>query len=98
MGLADVELPVTARILAIADVFDALTSKRPYKEAWSFDEAMKILEEGRGTHFDPNLLDAFSRIVKPLYNRFGGKEEIFREELGEIITKYFQEGMDDLEY
>lgn len=98
MGLADGDIPVTARIFAIADVFDALTSKRPYKEAWSFDEAMKILEEERGTHFDPNLLDAFSRIVKPLYDRFGGKEEIFREELGEIITKYFQEGMDDLEY
>jgi len=56
------------------------------------------MEEGRGSHFDPNVLDVFSCIAKPLYDRFGGKEEIFREELGEIITKYFREGMDSLEY
>ncbi len=98
MGVAGGDIPVTARIFAIADVFDALTSKRPYKEAWSFEEAIEILEEGRGTHFDPLLLDAFIRIAKPLYDRFGGKEEIFREELGKIITKYFHEGMDSLEY
>ncbi len=97
-GLAGEDIPVTARIFAIADVFDALTSKRPYKEAWSFEEAMEIMEEGKGSHFDPLLLDTFSRIAKSLYDRFGGKEEIFREELGEIITKYFYEGMDSLEY
>jgi HD-GYP domain-containing protein (c-di-GMP phosphodiesterase class II) len=97
-GLAGEDIPVTARIFAIADVFDALTSKRPYKEPWSFKETMEIMEEGRGSHFDPNVLDVFSRIAKPLYDRFGGKEEIFREELGEIITKYFREGMDSLEY
>ncbi len=97
-GLSGGDIPVTARVFAIADVFDALTSKRPYKEAWSFEETMEIMEEGRGTHFDPLLLDAFRRIAKPLYDRFGGKEEIFREELGEIIIKYFHEGMDGLEY
>jgi len=96
--IAGPDIPVTARIFAIADVFDALTSKRPYKEAWSFEEAMEIMEEGRGSHFDPFLLDAFISVAKPLYDRFGGKEEIFREELGEIITKYFREGMDCLEY
>jgi HD-GYP domain-containing protein (c-di-GMP phosphodiesterase class II) len=98
MGLAGESIPVTARIFAIADVFDALTSKRPYKEAWSFEGAMEIMEEGRGSHFDPRLLDTFSRIAKPLYDRFGGKEAVFREELDEIIRKYFDEGMDDLEY
>ena len=97
-GVTGSDIPVTARIFAIADVFDALTSKRPYKEPWSFKETMEIMEEGRGSHFDPNVLDVFSRIAKPLYDRFGGKEEIFREELGEIITKYFREGMDSLEY
>lgn len=97
-GLAGADIPVTARVFAIADVFDALTSKRPYKEAWSFDEAMEILEEGRGTHFDPQLLDTFRRIARPLYDQFGGKETIFRDELGEIITTYFHEGIDSLEY
>ena len=56
------------------------------------------MEEENGSHFDPHLFDIFSRIAKPLYERFGGKEEIFREELHKIITKYFHEGMDCLEY
>ena len=98
MGVSGGDIPVTARIFAIADVFDALTSKRPYKEPWSFKETMEIMEEGRGSHFDPHILDIFSRIAKPLYKTFGGKEEIFREELGEIITKYFRKGIDSLEY
>ena len=97
-GIVGEEIPITARIFAIADVFDALTSKRPYKEPLSFQETMNIMEEGKGTHFDPDLLDAFSRIVKPLYKKFGGKEEVPRDELGEIIKKYFTEEMDSLEY
>jgi hypothetical protein len=59
---------------------------------------MEIMEEEKGLHFDPLLLETFSRIAKPLYDRFGGKEEIFREELGEIVKKYFYKGMDSLEY
>ncbi|BCS94968.1 hypothetical protein DSLASN_06000 [Desulfoluna limicola] len=97
-GLTGGGIPVTARIFAIADVFDALTSKRPYKEPWSFDEAMNILEEGRGSHFDSHLLDTFQRIARPLHDQFGGKEEVFRDELSAIITKYFHEGMDSLDY
>lgn len=97
-GLTGEAIPVTARVFAIADVFDALTSKRPYKEAWSFDEAMEILEEGRGTHFDPQLLDTFRRIARPLYDQFGGKDIIFRDELGEVVTHYFHEGIDTLDY
>jgi hypothetical protein len=53
-----------------------LKSKRPYKEAWSFEKAMEIMEEEKGLHFDPLLLDTFISIAKPLYDRFGGKEEI----------------------
>jgi len=49
-------IPIVARIFAIADVFDALTSHRPYKQALSFDESMNIIERDRGTHFDPQLL------------------------------------------
>ena len=45
--------------MAIADVYDALTSQRPYKEAFSHDEAVHIIEKGRGVHFDPILTDVF---------------------------------------
>ena len=54
-GLAGEEIPVEARIMALADVFDALVSKRCYKEAFSFDRAFSIIEEGLGTQFDPVL-------------------------------------------
>ncbi|MCK5407315.1 MAG: HD-GYP domain-containing protein, partial [Candidatus Krumholzibacteria bacterium] len=52
-GLRGEEIPVGARIFALADVFDALTSRRPYKEAFTYDDSMHVLETGRGTHFDP---------------------------------------------
>ena len=58
-GLAGTDIPIEGRITAIADVFDALRSKRPYKEPFSFDRSFGILLEGRGTHFDPDLLDCF---------------------------------------
>ena len=59
---------------------------------------MEIMEEEKGLHFDPLLLDTLISIAKTLYDRFGGKEEIPREELSEIISKYFHEVMDSLEY
>ena len=58
-GLIGTKIPLFGRIVAVADVFDALTSERPYKKAWSFDEAVKFLEEGRGKHFDPMCVEAF---------------------------------------
>lgn len=58
-GLAGEDIPLEARIVAIADVFDALTSKRSYKEAFSVDKALSIMEEGKGQHFDPKLLGVF---------------------------------------
>ena len=97
-GLVGQEIPITARIFAIADVFDALTSKRPYKDPWSFNKAMELLFEVKGTHFDPELLDAFSRIAEPLYRKFGGKDEVPRDELKDIIKRYFTEEMDSLDY
>ena len=54
-GKAGTEIPVEARIMALADVFDALVSKRCYKEAFSYDEAFRIMEESMGQHFDPEL-------------------------------------------
>ncbi len=58
-GLAGEEIPIEGRIAAIADVFDALTSDRVYKRAMPLGKALDILREGRGTHFDPDLLDLF---------------------------------------
>jgi HD-GYP domain-containing protein (c-di-GMP phosphodiesterase class II) len=97
-GIAGDEIPITARIFAIADVFDALTSKRPYKEPWPFKQAMTIMEEGKGAHFDSAMIDAFICIAEPLFDQFGGKDEVPRDELREIIEKYFTEEVESLEY
>ena len=58
-GLMGEEIPIEGRIVAVVDVFDALSSVRPYKAAIGADECFKIMEEGRGTHFDPAVFDAF---------------------------------------
>ncbi|WP_434515825.1 HD-GYP domain-containing protein [Dechloromonas sp. ARDL1] len=58
-GLKGSQIPQFGRIVAVADVFDALTSERPYKRAWSLDDACRFLEEGRGKHFDPMCVEAF---------------------------------------
>jgi HD-GYP domain-containing protein (c-di-GMP phosphodiesterase class II) len=90
-GLSGNEIPVSARIFAIADVFDALASRRPYKEPFSFDEVMAILEEGRGRHFDPGLLDAFSRIARNVYDELADRDdESLRREVHGIIERYYK--------
>ncbi len=61
-GLVGKEIPESARIVAIADVFDALTTKRPYKEAWSVEKAMAEIQRGSGHHFDPELAELFVSI------------------------------------
>ena len=59
-GLKGKDIPLEGRIVALADVFDALTSKRPYKEAWSIAETMAYLHEQSGSHFDPELVQLFT--------------------------------------
>ena len=61
-GLKGSEIPIAGRITAIADVFDALTSKRPYKEAFPLEKAFIIIKEGQGSHFDPLVVDAFFAV------------------------------------
>lgn len=58
-GLEKTQIPLSARIVAIADVFDALTSERPYKKAFSISKAIDIIKAERGQHFDPNVVDSF---------------------------------------
>jgi putative nucleotidyltransferase with HDIG domain len=61
-GLKGKEISLASRIVAVADVFEAVTSKRPYKEAFPVETAFNIIKEGRGTHFDPKVVDAFFDI------------------------------------
>ncbi|GHT78938.1 two-component system response regulator [Actinomycetota bacterium] len=62
-GLANNNIPLEGRLMAIADVYDALISVRPYKRAFSINEAEQIINEGRGTHFDPQLIEVFNRVA-----------------------------------
>ena len=61
-GLKEEEIPLCARIMAIADVYDALVSKRIYKPSFSHEESLKIFKEGKGNHFDPTLIEVFFEI------------------------------------
>ncbi|GLI33509.1 HD domain-containing phosphohydrolase [Desulforhabdus amnigena] len=61
-GLSGTQIPLVGRVVAIADVFDAMTSKRPYKEPFPVEKAFRIIEESRGSHFDPAVVDAFTAI------------------------------------
>jgi putative two-component system response regulator len=62
-GLAGEAIPVSARVVAVADVFDALSMKRPYKEPWPLEQILSELRKGSGTHFDPAIIDAFESIL-----------------------------------
>lgn len=61
-GLAGEAIPLSGRLMALADVYDALISKRIYKPAFPHEEAVRLIQEGRGTHFDPRIVDAFLAI------------------------------------
>jgi putative two-component system response regulator len=62
IGLAGEEIPMCGRIVAVADVFDALSNKRPYKPAFPMEKCFAILEEGSGSHFDPKVFEAFTTV------------------------------------
>ncbi|MEK6656528.1 MAG: HD domain-containing phosphohydrolase [Nitrospirota bacterium] len=90
IGLKEREIPINARIFTIADYFDALTSKRPYKEPYSFEKSLQILREGNKTVFDPELLNAFLEIIPNLYTEVKTTETYFIENtLNSLINKYF---------
>ena len=62
-GMAKVtSIPVSARLMAVADVYDALISRRVYKEAFTHERSVAIIVQGRGQHFDPDIVDAFLSI------------------------------------
>lgn len=74
-GLSGENIPFEARIMALADVFDALVSKRVYKENFSYDKAFSIIEESSGNHFDPNLCQEFLKCRPQLEELFNSYEE-----------------------
>jgi len=98
VGLAGEQIPRLARIFALADVFDALTSERPYKEAKPLEETMAILEDSRGSHFDPQLLDAFEMISSEVYNEITGRDAAeLNDLLGQMVGRYFSGDLEALE-
>jgi len=83
-SLSGTEIPESVRIIAIADVFDALTMNRPYKEAWPVERALETMKAESGTHFDPRLLDLFISISAQI---IGIKEKWSSNEAGKEIRR-----------
>lgn len=79
-GLAGEEIPLSARLMAVADVYDALRSARPYKSAMPHEKALEILMKDAGSHFDPQVVEAFVRISKKC-------EEVSIEMMDEIVNE-----------
>lgn len=84
-GLKGDEIPRSAMIFAIADVFDALVSKRPYKEPIGYKKSIEVMEKSRGTHFDPEILDIFLSVSKKLYDDVAVVEN--EGKLKDMLTK-----------
>lgn len=83
-------IPLAARIFAVADVFDALCSKRPYKEPMGFETAMSIMERDTGSHFDPRVMAAFRPLARGVFNRLAQcNEEDARRLLEERVRLHF---------
>lgn len=85
-GLAGEDIPLEGRIVALADVFDALSSRRPYKRPWTLEEVYALIEQDTGKHFDPMVVDAFANVqaeVLEIYHRY--QDEILGSEPDEGI-------------
>ena len=90
-GLAKDAVPLAARIFAVADVFDALTSERPYKKPMTPEKTMAILEEGRGRHFDETVLDAFITLMPHIHDEVARRSDAEVEAMTEaLLARYFR--------
>ncbi|WP_292932761.1 HD domain-containing phosphohydrolase [Noviherbaspirillum sp.] len=88
--LAGTAIPLAARIFCIADVYDALRARRPYKEPFHRDKAMAIMREGREQHFDPGLLDIFERMVDEIETRaISASEADTMELMRQMANRHF---------
>lgn len=89
-GLRGQDIPLNARIFAVADVFDALTSRRIYKEAWTLDEALAHIDRDSGRQFDPEIVAVFRRIIPALYAELSRADAAQIERtLNRLIEKHF---------
>jgi HD-GYP domain-containing protein (c-di-GMP phosphodiesterase class II) len=89
-GVKGLDTPLIARIFTIVDVFDALTSKRPYKEPYSYEKSVPILKDGYNKRFDGELLNFFIEISNKLYIEIGLKSQNeLKKELDSLIKKFF---------
>lgn len=83
-GLAGEHIPLVARIVALADVWDALTTERPYKKAWTVEKALLEIDGQKGTHFDPALTEAFVRMLR---NEFLEVNDGFQAQIEEMAVE-----------
>ena len=89
-GTAGDDIPLLARIFAIADVFDALTSRRPYKEPFPLERALSILDEGAGKHFDAGLVKVFAALAPALHATLSAEDEkTLQRDLRHLVETYF---------
>ncbi|MDD3813912.1 MAG: HD domain-containing protein [Desulfocapsaceae bacterium] len=90
-GLTGEDIPLNARIFAVVDVFDALTSRRPYKEPFSLETSVGIIREARGDHFDPAVADLFLEQAEEFYAEICNENEpLLHGKLEECIKIYFR--------
>lgn len=90
-GLKGKDIPINAKIFAISDVFDALTSERPYKKPFSFEKSMDIMRKDVGKHFDPDLFNKFENIAEKLYTKIHAinDEEHLNQCMEDVMNDYF---------
>lgn len=89
-GIHGNDIPLGARLFAVVDVFDSLMSRRPYKEPLSLEEALKILRDGAGKHFDPDVVSTFASIATALHGEIGQTDRVYLQKtLKVIIKEYF---------
>ena len=84
-GLAGDDIPISARLMAVADVYDALISRRVYKPPFPHEKAVAIIQDGRGSHFDPDMVDAFMEIADEYFSisqEFADSEEDVKAKAG----------------
>jgi HD-GYP domain-containing protein (c-di-GMP phosphodiesterase class II) len=87
-GLKGGEIPLAARLFALVDVWDALTSDRPYRKAMDSARALKIIQEGSGKHFDPQLVEIFTEYFHETHLEEGDQAEVeFLAELPTFVSK-----------
>ena len=91
-GLRGDSIPLNARLFAVVDVFDALTSERPYKEPMALNEALAIIEGESGRHFDPTIVTVFQRLASMLYAQTSQADRVeLHRRMDETLARYFPE-------